>query len=295
LAARFCLQATIVVIASGYLPRRLPRLMAASELARFAVAVWSSGELVVLSGNADYVVIGRILGSTALGFYSIAWDLLRFIPDRLYKVVGRVALPLFSQIQDDDAQLRRHYCDFVGEISRILLPLMTAFAVAAPHVLQALYGARWIPAAGPVRALTPGLILVGVTFGIGSIYYAKARPVLDLYLHGAHLVLIVGTLVVVAPRGLIPASIVMSVVEGTIAIGGEVLVNSLISLGWFRLFKAVMPGIRNAALAAVTTEAGMVIASRTSLHGYLALIVIASLPALILGRLELPRLVRAFR
>jgi O-antigen/teichoic acid export membrane protein len=291
LAVRFAVQALVILIASPYAPRQLPGRQAARELAPFALSVWSGRLLVTLSFNADFLLIGRILGSTTLGYYAIAWDLLRFVPDRLFKVVGRVTLPLFSHLQDDDAALRRRYCDLVRETSRILLPLMTGLALAAPEVVVAVYGAQWNPAAAPLRALSVGIGLIGVTLGIGSIYYAKGKPVLDLYLHSARLVLIVAIVSATAPRGLLPASIGMSAVEGAIAIIGQLIVNSLIALSAWQFLRSLGPGIRNAILAAIATEIGRLIASAAGLHPAFALAVIVALPAITIALVELPTLI----
>jgi O-antigen/teichoic acid export membrane protein len=258
------------------------------------MTVWTSGIIISFSSNADYFLIGRILGSSALGFYTIAWDLLRFIPDRLYVVVGRVSLPLFAQLQDNNAELRRRYCDLVRETSRILLPLMIGLAIAAPQVIVTLYGERWAPAAGPLRVLAVGLMLVGIAVGTGPVYYAKGRPALDIFLHGARLVLIVAVITALAPMGLIAASIGMGVVEGIIAIAGQLMVNSIIELRISRLSAALSPGFRNALLAAGSTQIGVLVVSKLALpRGFLALLVIGALPALAIGCMELPRMLRA--
>jgi O-antigen/teichoic acid export membrane protein len=291
LAARYSLQALVILIAEPYAPRELPRLEAARDLARFALSVTSGRLVIALSFNADFLIIGRILGSTTLGYYGIAWDLLRFVPDRLFKVVGRVTLPLFSTMQDDDAALRRRYCDLVRETSRILLPMMTGLAIAAPEVVVAVYGAQWHPAAGPLRALTIGITLIGVTLGIGSIYYAKGRPVLDLYLHSARLALIVAIVSLTAPHGLLPASIGMSTVEGGIAIVGQLIMNTLIALSVWEFMRALAPGIRNAVWAAIATELGRLIAAAIGLHAALALVVIVALPAAAIAVCEMPKLI----
>jgi len=295
LAVRLAVQPLVILIASPYLPRQLPGIQAARELFRFALSVWSGRMVVTLSFNADFLLIGRILGSTMLGYYGIAWDLLRFVPDRLFKVVGRVALPLFSQLQDDDAALRRHYCDLARATARILLPLMTGLAVAAPEVVLAVYGAQWHPAAAPLRALTFGITLIGITIGIGPVYYAKGRPVLDLYLHSARLVLIVAIVSLTARHGLLPASIGMSVVEGTIVVVGQLMVNSTIALPMGEFLRSMGPGVRNSILAAITTELGRLIASAAGLHGAPALAAIIVLPGIVIGWLELPMLIAMAR
>jgi O-antigen/teichoic acid export membrane protein len=295
LAVRSCVQAIYIGLASRFVPRHLPRRAAAADLAPFALSVWTGGAVVTLSSNADYILVGRILGSTTLGFYTIAWDLLRFIPDRLYKVVARVTLPLFAKMQDDDGELRERYSQFVRETSRLLLPGMAGLVIAAPEVLDVLYGRKWIAAAQPLRVLATGLIFAGITIGIGSIFYAKARPTLDIYLHGVRFILIVVTLWLIAPFGLVAACIAMSAIEGTIAISGQLMVNSLIGLEPMRLLKALGPGLRNAIFVAILTEVGRLVAFTLALHGFLALATIGALPALVMAYLELPRALALYR
>ena len=60
----------------------------------------------------------------------LAWDLLRFVPDRLYKVAGRVTFPAFC-LQDDQQELARAYRDFFVYIAKVALWSGRA-AVAAP-------------------------------------------------------------------------------------------------------------------------------------------------------------------
>src|SRR5262249_7114635 len=156
-----------------YFPRRLPRLGAARDLFRFSTSVWGGRLLGILSGNMDYLLVGRLLGAQTLGYYVIAWDLLRFVPDRLYYVAGRGTLPAFARLQHDNRALARAYQEFTGYLARLILPIMASAAVAAPYVVVGLYGEQWLRAAVPLRILTIGLSLVGLRLGIGSIYYTK--------------------------------------------------------------------------------------------------------------------------
>ena len=110
----------------------------------------------MLSINADYLLVGRLLGSAALGFYGMAWDLLRFVPDRLYRVAGRVTFPAFCQLQDDHEALARAYLDFFDYMARVVLPIAACAAIAAPEILRTIYGPQWVPSALPMRLLAPG-------------------------------------------------------------------------------------------------------------------------------------------
>src|SRR5207248_3018886 len=136
LGARLGAHGLMVWRADAQVPLGLPRASAALELGRFATSVLVGGVITTGSGNADYLLVGRLLGSGPLGFYSMAWDLLRFIPDRLYRIAGRVALPAFCKLQDNDAELSEAYRNFVNYIGRVVLPIAGCVAIAAPELLE---------------------------------------------------------------------------------------------------------------------------------------------------------------
>src|SRR5208283_3750322 len=181
------------------------------------------------SSNADFLLVGRFLGSNALGFYGMAWDLLRFVPDRLFRVAGRVTFPAFSRVQDDNAQMARAFSDFTGYIARFVLPIMAMAAIAAPQFIGVVYGEKWMPAALCIRLLAIGFTLMGLRIGIGSVFYSKDHPSYDMWTHGIRLILIVAT---VAPLsmfgGLGSVSADMAVVEGAVSLIGLWLAAKLI-------------------------------------------------------------------
>jgi O-antigen/teichoic acid export membrane protein len=292
LGVRFATHAVALWIAEPRAPIGMPRLEAARDLARFATTV-SGGRLVyILSSNADYLLVGRLLGTTALGFYSIAWDLLRFVPDRLHRVAGRVTLPAFCHFQDDNQELARAYRDFFGYAARIVLPLVACVVIAAPELVGAVYGPQWRPAAQPLRLLACGLALAGMRIGIGSVYYSKDHPSFDLYLHGLRLVLIVCACLGFARTGLNGVSAAMSVAEGAVSIVGVWLACRLVDLRLSDLAESAAPAVRLALVCAVGTAAGKGAALMLGLRGPLTLALIVPPPAITYCWLEAPTVVR---
>jgi len=92
--------------------------------------------------NADYMLIGSVLGKTELGYYSMAYRVLMFPLQNLSAVITRVTLPAFSKIQADDARFRRGYLASIGAIALISFPVMAGiFSVARPFV-DAAFGER---------------------------------------------------------------------------------------------------------------------------------------------------------
>jgi O-antigen/teichoic acid export membrane protein len=280
LAARYAVHAIAIWIANPVFPRGLPRRQAAHDFADFSVAAWGSRVVYVLSSNADYLLVGRLLGSSALGFYSMSWDVLRFVPDRLHRVAGRVTFPAFCMLQDDRETLARAYLDFFDYMARVVLPLAACAAIAAPEILGTIYGPQWIPAAVPMRLLAPGLALSGLRLGIGSVFYSKNRPAIDMYLHGVRLAFLVAAVMGLARFGLFGVSAGMSVVEGVVSVIGQAVACALLGLSLRDLAWSALPALRLTAACALATVAGRTLATLASSSRPMVLVAAALPPAL---------------
>jgi PST family polysaccharide transporter len=281
LAARYTVHAIAIWAADPHLPSGRPTRQAARDFSRFSAAAWGSRIIYVLSSNTDYLLVGRLLGSSALGFYGMAWDLLRFVPDRLHRVAGRVTFPAFCQLQDDREALARAYLDFFDYIARVVLPIAACAAIAAPEILSTIYGPQWIPSALPMRLLAPGLALCGLRLGIGSMYYSNNRPALDMYLHGIRLTLLVIAVLSFSRWGLFGVSLGMSAVEAVVSVLGQALACALIGLSLRDLVRSGIPALRLAALCALATVAGKTAAILAGESGAIVLVAAAAPPALI--------------
>src|SRR5262249_12885841 len=186
--------------------------------------------------------------------------------DRLYRVAGMVAFPAFSQLQDDDIELATAYHAFINYIGRAVLPILACVAIAAPELLQSIYGAKWLPAALPMRVLALGLALSGLRVAIGSLYYAKGYPSFDIYLNGVSLVLIIAAVGFTAPMGLIAVCGAVSVVEGAISILGQYVVCLLVGMRPRELAAAVVPGLQVTAVCSAATLAGKLAGAALNIH-----------------------------
>lgn len=125
--------------------------------------------------NAGNILIGRFLGSGALGFYSMAGRLVQYPTMATSGLVGRVLFPLLSKMQDDRERLGRAYFRTVSLIAVVTFPLLLGiFAVASPLV-HGLLSAKWTPMIAPLMVLA----LVGANQSLatmtGSIYQSTGH------------------------------------------------------------------------------------------------------------------------
>lgn len=106
------------------------------------------------------LLIGRILGLSALGLYNRAAGMNNLLWHNINSVVGRVVLVDFSEVHRRGAPLRERYVQTVAVITAILWPAFAGLAVIAKPFVVLVYGAKWAPAVVPFAFLALTSILL---------------------------------------------------------------------------------------------------------------------------------------
>lgn len=125
--------------------------------------------------NADNVIIGHQLGPDVLGQYSRAYALFLLPLQQLNGPIGRVALPVLSQLRDDGDRYRRYIRAAVLVIGYLTIPTYAIAAAVAAPLVSLLLGAGWQDAA----LIFSLLGIAGVAQSLGKvrnwIYITMAR------------------------------------------------------------------------------------------------------------------------
>jgi len=125
----------------------------AKSLMRFGVplAVALGVEAVLL--NADYIVVGRVTGATALGFYLLAFNVSSWAPGVIGTAIRWVSVPSFSRLSENEGDLSPAVQRSVTVLFAVVLPIAILTAVLAPEIIGLLYGDNWAPSAPVLRFL----------------------------------------------------------------------------------------------------------------------------------------------
>ena len=139
---------------------------------------YQTGERIVnyLAANLDFVMIGKYLGTAALGPYYVAYQVVVQPMVRLNPILTRVAFPLFSKTQNDDDVISRGYVRIERLIAFVSLPLLVGMAVVAPSFFPVYLGDGWSEAVLLAQILVPVSILKCLGNPMGSAFLAKGRP-----------------------------------------------------------------------------------------------------------------------
>jgi O-antigen/teichoic acid export membrane protein len=172
--------AQLVATAGSYalLPRR-PRLVlnggGARRLLGFGKWVGGARVLGFLAVSADNAVVGRFLGTGALGIYQLAFRLGELAVVTVTRAALQVALPAFT-VLGEGRRLRAGY----RAVFRLVMTVNCAFAAAvlllAGPVLGGLLGPAWLPAVPVLRILVVAMVFRGIVLVTGELFNAVRRP-----------------------------------------------------------------------------------------------------------------------
>ena len=159
----------ILVFLFGRVPLRLgfdPAI--ARKLMRFGIplAVSLFVEAVVL--NIQFAVVGRITGSTALGFFLLAYNVSSWAQTTLGMAIRYVSVAGFSRLSEyDDEALSTGVQRSMPLLVTVVAPIVALTSVLAGPLVALLYGDRWAPAAPVLRVLVV-LTLVRMVTGLAT-------------------------------------------------------------------------------------------------------------------------------
>ncbi|MEJ2146339.1 MAG: MOP flippase family protein [Acidobacteriota bacterium] len=139
------INACLFWIVGSWRPRFRFELKAVLELLGFGASLLGSRSLGYWRRNIDSLLVGRLLGIEALGFYDLSYRIMLIPVWNVSQVLSRVLFSSFSQIQEQRARIRRLFLRSLGAGALVTFPLMTGLlATARPFVLTIL-GAKWLP------------------------------------------------------------------------------------------------------------------------------------------------------
>lgn len=141
----------------------------------FAMNLTGSHIFNYVTQNADKFIIGVFLDATSLGFYAIAARLLKFSVMAVSNVLGRVLLPAYSRMQDDDARLKSAFLRVCSAIGLGICPMMLGLMAVAGPFVQVLLGSQWHPAVPLLRVLAPLAIVQAIEALARQLFVVKGR------------------------------------------------------------------------------------------------------------------------
>jgi O-antigen/teichoic acid export membrane protein len=193
-----------------------------------------------LNAHMDYIIIGRFLGPAALGFYTLAFQLVTFPLMKLNPVITKVMFPIFSKIQNDNESFRKGYGKVINYIALISFPLMIGMLIVAPEFIVLFFGEKWM-ASIPVLQI---LCLVGLfkSMGnpVGAILLAKGRADIGFYWNIFTMIIVSIAVVVGVNWGINGVAYAILILQAPLFFIIQPIVNNLINMKMTQYFEAIV-------------------------------------------------------
>lgn len=152
-----------------------------AELMRFGVFTGIEQSLWLATSRVFTAIVGLSHSHAEVGYLSFAMRLVETLQGLIGGVTARLALPLFSGLQNDRADLKRAFFTASRITVCLSTPIFFGVAVLADIFLAAMFDVKWAPAAGLISLLSLaacGAILF--TF-FGTYVKSIGRPELNLF------------------------------------------------------------------------------------------------------------------
>lgn len=173
--------------------------------------------------NLDNIVVGRFVGTTALGLYQMGYKFSTLPITEISDVISKVAFPIFVKISDDQSRLKKSFLKTTLVLFLITLPFGLILFFYAKEIISILLGNQWVSIVPVVKLLLIYGIIKSVSGTTSSLFLAKGKqeyitlvtlagflglaiPIIPLVLHfgiiGAGISVIIGSAVTLPVIGI---------------------------------------------------------------------------------------------
>lgn len=167
------------IIFSFLIAKPRPRFRFEGELFRQVVSrgkwLTATGIFNYIYHNGDNIIIGKLLGTGALGLYQRAYSISMLPITEVLDTFGKVTLPVFVKMSDDIPRLKRAYFRSVLLISVIVVPAGALIFMFPQLVINIVLGQQWIKAAPALQVLTIFGVIRAISMSCLSPFYALKR------------------------------------------------------------------------------------------------------------------------
>ncbi len=146
------------------------------EMLTFGGHIVAIGFIGVLLNNVDYLIVGRVLGAAALGYYTLAYRMPELVIRTINLGVDRVAHPILSTLQWDQDQLRSVYRNYLFYTSLVIIPAGIGLALLSAPIIRIFYSSEWEPSIPVMQWISLAVMVASMGHIPGVLYKAINRP-----------------------------------------------------------------------------------------------------------------------
>lgn len=214
--------ATLEVILSFLLVKPTPRFVFEGERIKRVVGrgKWMTfaGIFDYLFRNLDDMSVGKLLNTSSLGLYQMAYKLSELPITEISVVVSKVTFPVFTKISNDAKRLRTAFLKTMVAVSGLIITIGLLLILFPREIISIILGSQWLDAAIVLQILAIFGIFRAISGSISILFLAVQKQELV-------------TLVVFANMaGLATTVVPLVLMFGMVGAGISAIIGSLLGL-----------------------------------------------------------------
>jgi O-antigen/teichoic acid export membrane protein len=162
--------------ASSWRPSFIFSIASLCDLGSYGIKALGSRLFIYVTENADNLLVGKYLGSAALGIYSLAYNAMLSPLARIVGPVAQVLFPALSRIQTDTDRVVSTWLRTTAATAAIMFPAFTGIAIVAPDLVSVVFGDKWNAAVPVLQLLCIGGLATTLQALNLSVLQARNRP-----------------------------------------------------------------------------------------------------------------------
>ena len=205
-----------------------------------------------LTYNIDNLMIGKLLGTSLLGNYTLSFSLTEQVRQVVSNVLNKVMYPVFGKLQDDKAKLRAYFLKIININAMVIYPLMTYLLLFAEDIILGFFGDKWSLAILPLRILSFAMMIHLLVNSFASLLRGLGKPHLEMkIIMGTTLFILIPSLYWgVHFYGLVGASVAILINKIILVIIALNILKKEIGLAPFDVLKTVVGSITSVSIVA---------------------------------------------
>lgn len=177
-------------IVHPYRPRFRFNRQKTAQLFHFGKWVLGSQILGYFLAQGDDILVGRVLGVAALGFYQMAYKLSNMPATEISSVIAQVSFPAYSKLQHDPTLLGQAYLRILHLTALITIPIAGIIFILSGEFVGLFLGERWLAIVPAIKILALYGMFGSIGGTTGVVFMAMGRPHLGTRIKTGQLILL---------------------------------------------------------------------------------------------------------
>ncbi len=149
----------------------------------FGTAATGAEVLHVIFSTADDVLIGKFLGTEALGYYFMAFYIMDMPLAKFNELTRPILFSYFSKIRGYDDELKNIFLNVTKSGLWLIFPILAGMALVADELVLIVFGEKWMPMVIPLVFLSLAGLFRAYTDYIPPLFLALGRPQMELIIN----------------------------------------------------------------------------------------------------------------